>query len=223
MNSKDRMQNSEYQQNIEMGLTFFHNLQFEMFAFAFSLLFAGELKDVGDNVHKDEPLILDPDLLAMSTDKNVQLLGALSKSLSTKTATLANLSRNNLKTETEILRNTEPKKTSNSSPIEDNDYDKMFLKCVGILIEYSFGIVVILETFVSKASDQAIDIKGRGADLIDRIDTLRPYSDINMTLLLDMAASLESTLSQILFEDASGRGLLKDKSALELIDLFKGE
>lgn len=223
MDKDDRINDSEYRSNIEMGLSFFNNLQYEMFAFAFSLLFAGELKDVGDNVQKDEPLILDFDLLALSTDKTVQQLGALSQTLNIKTASLANLNQSNLKTRNEVLRNPEARNVVNNSALEENDYDKIFLKCVGILIEYSFGIVAILENFVSKASQEEIDFQNKGTDLTERIDALRPYSDANMLILLDMAASLESTLSIILFEDASGRGLLKDKSAIELIDLFKGE
>lgn len=223
MDKDDRINDSEYRSNIEMGLSFFNNLQYEMFAFAFSLLFAGELKDVGDNVQKDEPLILDFDLLALSTDKTVQQLGALSQTLNIKTASLANLNQSNLKTRNEVLRNPEARNVVNNSALEENDYDKIFLKCVGILIEYSFGIVAILENFVSKASEEEIDFQNKGTDLTERIDALRPYSDANMLILLDMAASLESTLSIILFEDASGRGLLKDKSAIELIDLFKGE
>lgn len=223
MDKDDRINDSEYRSNIEMGLSFFNNLQYEMFAFAFSLLFAGELKDVGDNVQKDEPLILDFDLLALSTDKTVQQLGALSQTLNIKTASLANLNQSNLKTRNEVLRNPETRNVVDNSALEENDYDKIFLKCVGILIEYSFGIVAILENFVSKASQEEIDFQNKGTDLTERIDALRPYSDANMLILLDMAASLESTLSIILFEDASGRGLLKDKSAIELIDLFKGE
>lgn len=226
MNTDDRINDSGDRSNIEMGLNFFNNLQYEMFAFAFSLLFAGELKDVGDNVQKDEPLILDFDLLALSTDKTVQQLGKLSKILNTKTTTLANLNHSNLKTRNEVLRSPETSNVSNSynnTSLEENDYDKIFLRCVGILIEYSFGIVAILENFVSKASQKEINFQNKGADLTERIDALRPYSDASMLILLDMAASLESTLSVILFEDASGRGLLKDKSAIELIDLFKGE
>jgi hypothetical protein len=223
MNSHQEMKDSEYEKNLQMGLSFFNNLQYEMFAFAFSLLFAGELKDVGDKVSKDEPLVLDPSLLALSTDKNVQLLGELSNILGTRTAYLASHIRTNLKTGSEILQGPEPKKQANNSTLEDNDYDKIFLKCVGILIEYSFGIVSILENFVIKASNDKIHPKSKAADLIERIDALRPYSDGNMKVLLDMAAGLESTLSKILYEDASGRGLLKDKSAVELIGLFKGE
>lgn len=226
MNTDDRINDSGDRSNIEMGLNFFNNLQYEMFAFAFSLLFAGELKDVGDNVQKDEPLILDFDLLALSTDKTVQQLGKLSTILNTKTTALANLNHSRLKTRNEVLRSPETRNLSNSynnTSLEENDYDKIFLRCVGILIEYSFGIVAILENFVSKASQKEINFPNKGADLTERIDALRPYSDASMLILLDMAASLESTLSVILFEDASGRGLLKDKSAIELIDLFKGE
>ncbi len=223
MSNHQEMKDSEYEKNLEMGLSFFNNLQYEMFAFAFSLLFAGELKDVGDNVSKDEPLVLDPSLLALSTDKNVQLLGELSSRLGTRTAYLASHISTSLKTGPEILQSPEAKKPADTSALENNDYDRIFLKCVGILIEYSFGIVSILENFVTKASNGKIAPKSKGTDLIERIDALRPYSDENMIILLDMASYLESTLSKILYEDASGRGLLKNKSAIELIGLFKGE
>lgn len=209
----------EYNEQLELCSNVFNNLTHELLARGYDLLFAGELQDLGNNISGNEEIVFDSELLILSKDPNVLLIGNCFheiKYLLDQLITKTNIEVPDIQ---ELFdQNGIPADVETECKIAD--YSDELLKITGGLLQRCFDIVDLLEDFIYKAAG----VNGNSTierDLIEpRIDALEPYCDSNTKIVVEMTQILHYLMS-VLLKDCEKRGLLKNMSMEDLLNKGK--
>lgn len=202
--------NKAYNQQIESFLNFFNSLYYQSLTAGYSLIFADELKDLRNEMDEDEKVEISHELLVLSNDKIVQVLGTFCKDIQSKIEELSNLNNIEVATGEDLVKELKEDTTyiANRTSFKDEDYKKLFFKCLGSLLEFNFDMAQILEAFIYDMAGVARVKVDPMTPLEGRLKNLRIYCDTNTSIILDMTLILNVTVGGLLHEGTSN-GLLK--------------